>query len=347
MWVIKPKDLAAGGALVAGIALLFLFPEQAKSGAAAGLSLSAQVLIPSLFPFMVLSLFLTRSGVLSFLEKPLSVFTRALFRSNSAIAILLAFIGGFPLGGQLIGAAYRRGEITAEEANARLACGVNPGPAFVITAVGMGMLGSKAAGVLLFCAITAASVINGVIFSRILVKDVPRRAADETQGVNLASGFVTSVSDSVTAMITIAGYAVFFSSVISILNGLNLGAPVHRGLGAVLEVTTGAALLKDAPLPLLAGAIGFGGVSVHCQVLSALRDVPVRLGVFYLGRLTHAALATGITWVLLRTLPISVPTIVSTGNLGSVSEFSLPLTLAMMLMSVTLIASVRGNGKQR
>lgn len=341
MRVIRLKGSLAGTVSIIGLVLLFLFPKQAKTGAAAGLSLAAQVLIPSLFTFMVLALFLSKSGALSLFEAPLGSITRRLFRCNHAVAILLGFVGGFPLGGQLIGDAYRRGALTADEANARLSCGINAGPAFIITAVGTGMLGSRTAGVVLFVSITAASIVNGVLFSRILIKAVPQHRAEQPGGIGVTRGFVASVSDSANAMLRIAGYTVFFSTLIYIIKEIGLNANVFRIVGAVLEVTTGVALLKEAPLSLIAAVIAFGGVSVHTQVLSALRDVPVHMGLFYLSRLTHALLSAAITRLLLWIVPISVPAVVRVGTLGSVSAFSLPLTLAMMLMSVTLIISTQ------
>ena len=54
--------------LGAGLALS-LFPDTAARGAARGLNVCLSVLVPSLFPFLVLSVFLVRSGAAALLGK--------------------------------------------------------------------------------------------------------------------------------------------------------------------------------------------------------------------------------------------------------------------------------------
>ena len=57
------RDLLLTAALLAATAALVAAPSQAIEGAKNGLALCGNVIIPSLFPFLVLAGFLVRSGV--------------------------------------------------------------------------------------------------------------------------------------------------------------------------------------------------------------------------------------------------------------------------------------------
>lgn len=325
------------------ISMLFIFPEAAGAGAAAGLKLTGTVLIPSLFTFTVLSVFLINSQTLRFLERPLSVISRALFRSNSPTALLMSFIGGFPVGAKLLSEEYKNGCITENELNARLCCGVNPGPAFVITAVGCGMLKSAGMGTVLFAAVTGASVMNGIIFSRALKISPIQKAHKRSNTTHLTSCFVESVYSSSISMLQIAAFTVLFSVIIYILKEINLGDSFFIAAAAILEVTTGTSVAITFPLPVIAAVIGFGGLSVHFQVLSALSKAPVNLKVFFTSRISHGAMSFLFAKLLLIFVPISKETVLKAGNISGVGDFSLPLTLSMMLMCLTLIVTAKEN----
>ena len=151
------------------IVLLFLLPEAAKNGAWQGLLACAEVVVPSLFPFMTVSLFLTKTGLPKWVSRPLDLLCRGLFLDRHGVDILLSFTAGFPVGGLLIAEEYKAGLLNERRAAARMTYCVNSGPAFIITAVGLGMLGSAEIGLLLFLAVTAAALANGIVFSRLLL----------------------------------------------------------------------------------------------------------------------------------------------------------------------------------
>ena len=58
----KPGQTRLTGGLLLGLALLlFAFPGESAQGARQGVSLCAELILPSLFPFFVLSILLTSS----------------------------------------------------------------------------------------------------------------------------------------------------------------------------------------------------------------------------------------------------------------------------------------------
>lgn len=93
---IQTALLLAG--IVAAAAALLHWPQAVSGGVSRGLSICSTVIIPSLFPFLVLAGFLVRSGVGAALGRRLERPVRFLFGLPGccASAILIGMIGGYP-----------------------------------------------------------------------------------------------------------------------------------------------------------------------------------------------------------------------------------------------------------
>ena len=135
-------------------ALLLLFPQAAAGGVSRGLSICGKMLIPSLFPFLVLSSFLVRSGLAAAVGRKLAPVMREVFGlpGCAAAAMVISFCGGYPAGGAAVGELVEGGYMSREDGRRLLRSCVNGGPAFILCGVGAGMLGNMKAGVLLLSA---------------------------------------------------------------------------------------------------------------------------------------------------------------------------------------------------
>lgn len=116
---------------VAGLLVLIFDSEAAAAGAAEGLELCIKTVIPSLFPFFVLSSVLT--GTLAKADfAALRIPGRALGIPENATPILIpAFLGGYPVGAKCIGDLYQRKQLSRQEAQRLLAFCSNAGPSFL------------------------------------------------------------------------------------------------------------------------------------------------------------------------------------------------------------------------
>ena len=131
--------------LLAAAALL-LFPMSAADGARRGIGYCLNLLIPSLFPFMVLSSFITRSGISSVLGKIFSPFAKLFHMpSEAGLPLFLSFIAGYPVGASTASRLHSDGVLDKDDAFRMMCFAVCGGPAFIIKAVGQGMLGSTKA----------------------------------------------------------------------------------------------------------------------------------------------------------------------------------------------------------
>ena len=122
--------------LVFGFSLI-KFPQIAYSGIKTGAKFSIEILIPSLFPFMLLSRFVVASDMMNFLKKPLDKITRTLFYLPGCTAPVkfLSLIGGYPIGAIGVKALFENKEINLNQLNRMMCFTVNAGPAFIINAI--------------------------------------------------------------------------------------------------------------------------------------------------------------------------------------------------------------------
>ena len=149
---------------VFGIAVLIAFPKAVSDGIITGLENSVNLLVPSLFPFMVLSSFMIRSNAYEYIGKIFFPVAKIFRLPKSAVsAVVLSFIGGFPVGAKCVKLLYENRKINENEAERMMYFCVCSGPAFLITAVGAMMMGNVMSGVVLY----VSQIISGLILGTI------------------------------------------------------------------------------------------------------------------------------------------------------------------------------------
>jgi hypothetical protein len=119
------KHLGRIGAFLAIFALfggLLMWPQAAAQGAREGLKLCAEVAIPALFPFLVLTSMAVSLGAAAVLGKLLLPVTGPLFRLGGASsALALGLLGGYPAGAQAVRSLYEQGQCSRTQAERALA----------------------------------------------------------------------------------------------------------------------------------------------------------------------------------------------------------------------------------
>lgn len=318
--------IAGGAAIAAALAGIFLYPAQCGEGVRRGLMMCGSLVIPSLFPFMALCEFIGYSGWSARLGRWASPVTRRLFgiRAPVGAAVVMGFIGGYPVGARSTAALYRDGMIGREEARRMLCFCVNGGPAFVMSAVGVGMLRSPATGWLLLLVHWLSSLLLGAGLGRIWSRRPPRDWAEEGpiadvnpgRRMSLSEAFVEGTASASSGMFSICAFVILFSGVLSLLGALPLREGTVRVLSALLETTSGCREMAavGAPLPLISAALGFGGICVHFQVLSCAGEFRPRLPLFLLCRAAHAGLSYLLCSLAVRLIPGTVPAISNAVN---------------------------------
>ncbi|MCI8497561.1 MAG: hypothetical protein HFE85_04850 [Clostridiales bacterium] len=331
--IVTGKRISMGAAMAvttAAAALLFLQPESAADGMRKGLNLCATVVIPSLFPFLVVSAFLIRSGLSARMGRFLEPLTRRLFSlpGCTAAPILMGMLGGYPVGVKAAAELYEQGELTHAQSSRMICFCVNAGPAFTIGAVGAGMLGSVQAGAVLYISQVIACLILGIA-ARFLIREkegdtAPVQSCQGRIPFRGVDAFVESVSESCRSMMSICAFVALFSSAIEVLSSVGIltaltafVSPLLIACGmpfaladsvfpALLEVTSGcmrASAAGAAGFIAVNAVCGWAGLSVHCQIFSLTAKAhPPRLW-FWAFRAAAAVISSIAAAVLLSFLP--------------------------------------------
>ncbi len=291
---LKTLILFAGCLLLT--ALLLGNMEYAGEWLKGGLEIAAYKVLPSVFPYLVLTGLICRSGFAQrlgwLLGKP---FKKAFGMSPACCtAVLLGLISGFPLGAKCAAELYEKGLCTADEAERLTAFCNFCGPPFILGAVGKGIFSSVKLGWLLFLVQSLVSLVFGILYKRPSVEDIQKKTLHCPATPDFApSDFTKIMGDACLQMLRIVGFVLFFSLVVkgceNFLEHFLPLSPVFKALLAgFLEISSGiAAISFDGPKGLLISAliVGFSGLSVFMQVWGFAKEKSISMRGYLLAHL--------------------------------------------------------------
>ena len=277
---------------------MICWPREISAAVREGMGLCYNVIIPSLFPFFILTSLVISLGLAGYLGRLLEPVMRPLFRVGGVCAapLALGFIGGYPVGARAALTLYENGQCTKTEAERLLAFCNNSGPAFILGVVGAGVFADSRVGLLLCLIHATASLCVGLVFRFYRPRETEsrgQRASSPIAAKRFTTAFTDAVKGAVTSSLNICAFVVLFR-VLAALAPAGLAA---MGLG-MLEMVTGIAALEPGRAGFIAAAaiVGWGGLSVHCQALSAAEGLSFRW--HWAGKaaqgLLSAALAAGV-----------------------------------------------------
>ena len=320
--VMDTKNKLAVFASLCGLFALIAASGEAVDACREGLRLCVELILPSLFPFFVLSGLLQKLGLPQLLGARLARLSQKLFHVSGAgcTALFMGLLGGYPLGAAYVAGLYESGAVDAREAERLLAFCNNSGPAFFLGALGAGVFGSVKWGLLLYAVHAAAAVLTGLLLRG---KDRASAAPPSSSApLPFSQALPGAVHGAVSASLNVCGFVVCFAVFTGLLNarGLlpllagRLAALTGQSLGWCRALLTGffelgggiGALRGLAPtaenLALASALMGWGGLSVQFQTLSLLADADIKSAPHTAGRILSAglsfALAYGIAGII-------------------------------------------------
>lgn len=301
--------------IVSASIIILFFSSYSVSGITDGLLYTVNYLVPSLFPFMVISSFTMNSGAYKFIGKFFSFVTRRIFKlpEPAAAAIILGLTGGFPVGAKCVDMLYSSGEIDEIQANRMMTFCVCSGPSFLITAIGTIMLHNTSIGIILY----VSQIVSAVIIAFLTgcrQQSAPVCSEKKVRNKSIAESFVISCSDGAYSVLELTSFVVIFSMFMSIIekSGFNnlfsdainffdiTGSFSEIIMPIFFEVTGACRRICDGGFQpwVLSFAVGFGGLCVHLQILHILKSVKINKFKFFIFRFINAVLSSIITYVI-------------------------------------------------
>lgn len=282
-----------------------------------GLTLCAETLIPSLFPFLVLSELLVISGVGEALGQLCSGVMRRVFGVSGAgaSAVILGSACGFPVGARTAVGLLDRGGITKKECEHLLTLVNQPSSAYLISTVGVGLYGCRRIGVILYLVVVFCGLLTGLIAGLLLGRPGKNLSPPSSPSARHPRGpeaLTAALASSTSGMMTVCAYVVFFSVITGLIGQImegrgSYGRVCHLLLGGVLEMTGGIGLASALPKPssliLTAVFAGWSGLSVHGQIMALCGGRGLSFRPYLLAKTFQGLLCGVITWGLLRLHP--------------------------------------------
>lgn len=294
----KGRQILTGAGSALGMLVLILDGKTALDGARQGILLCLTTVIPSLFPFFVLSILLTGTlmGTSTGILRPLGRLWRL---GDGAQALLIpALLGGYPAGAQAVALSYESGQLSKDEAQRLLPLCNQPGPAFLF---GMVSLFFPHPGTvwMLWAVVIASAVMTAQLFSGPAISG---KLSSGTGDRSLSGALRAALG----AMAAVCGWVVLFRVILAFFSRWFLWVlpmDTQVALTGLMELSNGCIFLGKISDPALrfctaAGILSFGGLCVGMQTASVAKGLSLKA--YWLGKTIQAllalALAAALVW---------------------------------------------------
>lgn len=247
---------------------LVIFSRTNLAAAANGLTLWATAVVPSLFPFFVITNLLSKTKVVDFIGKLLDRFMRPIFNvpGIGGFAFVMGLISGYPVGAKIVSDFRESGSVTKDEGERMLAFTNNSGPLFIISSVGISLFGDTKTGFLLLATHVLSCITVGIILGKFSKKSdtefrenmrqrAQKNSSNNQKSItlkNLGEVLGSSINNSVSTILMIGGFVVIFSVIISILNQTHALDFLAKFLNPILSLI---GFDLDFAKPILSGII--------------------------------------------------------------------------------------------
>ncbi|MGN0377582.1 MAG: hypothetical protein ACI4ED_08105 [Suilimivivens sp.] len=287
----KNPDLFLSTATVFFLTVMILvYPAQSLFYACNGLNLWFQKMIPTLFPFMVLSGIMIRMNLTDSFVRVVKPLLMPLFRVNASClyVIVIGFLCGFPMGAVVIAQLYERNRITKQEAEFLLAFCNNIGPVYFLS------FALPAIGILnplpFLFGMYGIPLLYGLFLRYTKYRSALSMQNRLTEGTPPVTSFLQaldeSVSSSLTSITKLGGYMIFFN-LLNVIPALLLKRNdfLKNVISAFLEITGGIQNLADNAPVISLCLLTFGGLSCIAQTNSSIQSTDLSLKKYVIHKL--------------------------------------------------------------
>lgn len=295
---------------LAGISIVILFvsmlisPRAVFSGALEGLLLWFQIILPTLFPFILITNLLIQTGSALYISNALGGILCRIFKvsKNGSFAVIAGFLCGYPMGSKAAADLICQGYITEQEGRYLLSFCNNASPVFILNFIVWKTLGRKEYLLPSLVILLGTPILMSFVFRRFYLKGQKKfpdlkqeRASRERWNFDLAD---TCMMDSIETITKVGGYIVLFSVLVSLVQSAPFQTGAVNALLPFLEVTNGISLIGKASLsftvlyPAIMGITAFGGFCAAAQTQCMLRNTSLGTGPYIAQKLATGMVAS-------------------------------------------------------
>lgn len=253
--------------------LITIYSEIAIDVALLSLKNTITLIIPSLFPYMIISSMIISSGAANAMGKIIPVSKAFNLPYCASTPIILGALCGFPLGAKSSAELYEKGYLSKIEAEILISVANNTGPSFLVFIIGAVYWKDIRFGFFLYSTQLITAFLSGIIINRIIFKSDTqiKRMEYKTESQDLLEGLSNAVNNASISSIYICGFITFFAILNSILQEVLSESPdfLRLLISAFLEFSEAASSSSKHQgffsYFICGYAVGWSGLSVFCQ----------------------------------------------------------------------------------
>ena len=220
-------------------ALLIIFPSLSLEGAARGINMWAENMVPTLFPFMAVSTMLINSGALSGFAKMCSGLTEKMGIPRAASqALIVGIVSGYPVGAGMASMLCKQNKINAGDVCFTAAVSSFCSPIFIISTIGVKMLQNAWAGIVILAAHYLSFAVTLFLFVKFgagAKHSAQTEIENEEKSMPIGALLKVSVESAVKTILTVGGYVVLFSILIEFISKCNI-LPDNGFLSVLIQI---------------------------------------------------------------------------------------------------------------
>mgnify|MGYP004466472153 FL=1 len=296
--------------------LLFVFSKDISFSIIFSISIWKDNLLPSLFPFFVMSDLLLAYGFVDIISFFLGAIMTKWFYlpKDAAFAFFVSLFSGFPSGSKYVNDLLNAKKISIDDANYLIMFTHFANPFFIVTTIGLFLLSNVKAGYIILISHILSNIIVAFIFRK--KKVILNNDNNYKKAFYLSSPdkpFITILTNSIfksfKTLVNMLGIIMIFLMITTIIKKIIPLTGITNGLlSGFLEMTQGVKYISslDISLPIkasiLSAIVSFSGLSVHFQVKSIIDETDIKYSNFLKARVVQSFISFFLTLAIFKIL---------------------------------------------
>ena len=254
--------------------------------------------VPSIMPFFILSSLLINYG---FVDITSNIFRPLMYlfgiKSNVSFIFVMSMLSGFPSSSKYIKNLYDNNLIDDSISTKALLFTHFSNPLFIIGTISS-LINSKKYAVLILIIHYVTNIIIGIIFRNYKYSYEVNNTKSNIKPDYIGNVLTKSIKESIDILLLILGSIVTFTYLSTIINNMfslnNIESSIITG---ILEITQGLKYVSmlsislRIKITLMTMFISFGGLSIHIQVSSIIKDTNIKYIPYLIARIIHMAIS--------------------------------------------------------
>lgn len=311
-------------------------------------------LVPSLFPYLLITELLINSGKINNLSYGLSRILSKLFRipQHTTSVVIVGFLLGYPNAAKYILKLHKNGQIDSRLATKLMAFTSNANPSYIIASLGIGMFKSMEIGIILAASHILSAIFIGLFFTYSCNNNIIQQITPISNSFQKIYApfelLYMSILGSLKTLAFIFSYTVIFSLIPSItFDKLMLPATLKSIITGIFEISNGINSICSLNLDfnfkitITSFILSFSSLMIIFQIYSFVFKTNVKLKELLKYKLLHGVISCIITYITITYIYVPIaPTFITQDLYVSSYNVSPHITHTIIIFIVTVLALI-------